>query len=148
MRNQIQCPQPSQCLCLCSSGDRKGPRSHLDSDDTFAGAEPPAGSAAPCGKEDTPRGFFSCPWHHDGPREGPWTQRNGRIRCLLTMEGEPGPNIVTPCYPSSTGTQGSEWSWHSIGEEKADHPWTYKGHELATVEDGSVTQRRLQERIY
>ncbi|XP_070252331.1 high affinity immunoglobulin alpha and immunoglobulin mu Fc receptor isoform X3 [Myotis yumanensis] len=62
-----------------SSGDRKGPRSHLDSDDIFAGAEPPARSAAPCGAEDTPRGFFSCLCHHEGPREGPWTLRNERI---------------------------------------------------------------------
>lgn len=94
LRNQIQYPLPSQCLCLCSSGDRKGPRSHLDSGDTFAGAEPPARSAVPCGEEDTPRAFFSCLCHHDGPREGPWTLRNGRI--TRTKHHDPFSSFLLP----------------------------------------------------
>lgn len=110
----IHCPHSA---CLCSSGDRKGPRSHLDSGDTFAGAEPPARSAAPCGEEDTPRGFFSCLCHHDGPREGPWTLRNGRITRTKHHD---------PSHPSSSSTNGSEWSCCFIGEAKVDHTWTYK----------------------
>lgn len=36
------------------SRHRRGSRSHLDSDETFLGAESPTRPADPCGKEDTP----------------------------------------------------------------------------------------------
>ena len=41
-------------LCLCSSGDRRDSRGHLDSDDAFPGTEPPARPAAPRREEDIP----------------------------------------------------------------------------------------------
>lgn len=86
LRNQIQCLGPSQpALYLCSSGGRKGGRSHLASDDT-------------------PPGMPACV-----SRRRTLDLEDGRISCSDTMEGEPGPNTVTPaaCHSVSTCTEGS-----------------------------------------
>ncbi|XP_073073124.1 high affinity immunoglobulin alpha and immunoglobulin mu Fc receptor isoform X2 [Manis javanica] len=68
-----------------SSGGRKGGRSHLASDDT-------------------PPGMPACL-----SRRRTLDLEDGRISCSDTMEGEPGPNTVTPaaCHSVSTCTEGS-----------------------------------------
>lgn len=73
------------------------------------------------------------------------TLRNAKRSCSVAMEGDPGPNTMTP---SRFSLPAEKEARAPVGEAKADHPTTYKGQEFATVKDDSMTQRRLQERTY